>query len=147
MGNQLDKELILRMDNHMHDMLARCREKLETAKTPWFKKVIYKFRLRKMERRYKYFRFSIEFAAFIISIDQLSQEEKPQAIQDSEDDKYWYLRDGDFLPEPISSMRGLTERFMEEMRGLGNLFPTKEQAAKASEEVRELLRSKYGKCP
>lgn len=80
MGNQLDKELILRMDNHMHDMLARCREKLETAKIPWFKKVIYKFRLRKMERRYKCFRFSIEFAAFIISVGELSQEGKKQGV-------------------------------------------------------------------
>ncbi len=61
--------------------------------------------------------------------------------------EYWYLRDGDFLPEPISSMRGLTERFMEEMRSLGNLFPTKEQAAKASEEIRAFIRSKYGRHP
>ena len=63
---------------------------------------------------------------------------------------WWYLREGDFRPERVADIfngNGCCGRFMEEMKDLGNLFPTREEAAKASDEIRAYLRSKHGKHP
>ena len=63
---------------------------------------------------------------------------------------YWYLREGDFRPEPVKGIfngNGCCKKFIEEMKDLGNLFPTREEAAKASDDIRAYLRSKYGKHP
>lgn len=63
---------------------------------------------------------------------------------------YWYLREGDFRPEPIKGIfngNGCCKKFIEEMKYLGNLFPTREEAAKVSDDIRAYLRSKYGKHP
>ena len=55
----------------------------------------------------------------------------------------WYLREGDYLPEPLSSMNGgrgvgRTE-WLDEMRRLGTVYPTREIASIVSAKVRALL--------
>ena len=61
----------------------------------------------------------------------------------SDTDRYWYLREGDFLPEPIESMceswhrsRGSVVEFLSEC---GNIFTSMEEAAEASRAVRAAL--------
>ena len=55
----------------------------------------------------------------------------------------WYLREGDYLPEPLSSMNGgQGVMFVEELNGmrrLGTVYPTRETASIVSEKVRALL--------
>lgn len=56
---------------------------------------------------------------------------------------YWYLREGDFLPEHIREYNGrrypILKSELKMLKEAGNLFPTKEEAAIASEKVREFL--------
>lgn len=54
----------------------------------------------------------------------------------------WYLREGDFLPEPVSGIfnnRGPGKTGIKLLKEAGNLFPSKEEATIASEKVREFL--------
>lgn len=55
----------------------------------------------------------------------------------------WYLREGDYLPEPLSSMyggRGVNcIEFLNEMRRLGTVYPTRETASIVSEKIRKVL--------
>lgn len=55
---------------------------------------------------------------------------------------YWYLRDGDLLPEPVTSFNrgcGVSKNELKMLKEAGNLFPSKEEATTASEKVREFL--------
>lgn len=56
---------------------------------------------------------------------------------------YWYLREGDFHPEHIREYNGrrypILKSQLKELKEAGNLFMTKEEAAIASEKVREFL--------
>lgn len=79
-----------------------------------------------------------------------NMEQRNKTHRTTEFSDYWYLREGDFRPEPIANIFGgsyYNKRFLEEMEELGNLFTTKEEAARASEEIRDYLRSRYGKRP
>lgn len=61
---------------------------------------------------------------------------------------YWYMRDGDFLPDSVNEYyggTGMSYEMIKELKTLGNLFETKEEAAQASEKVREFIRSSFGK--
>lgn len=54
----------------------------------------------------------------------------------------WHLREGDLLPEPVSSIfnnRGPGKTGIKLLKEAGNLFPSKEEATIASEKVREFL--------
>lgn len=53
----------------------------------------------------------------------------------------YYLRE-DFNPEPISTMieNNATKRFIMEMEQVGNLFDSREEAEKASLEVKRVLK-------
>lgn len=56
---------------------------------------------------------------------------------------HWYLREGDFLPEPASSLfggKGIScQAHLDILVEAGNLFQSKEEALQASRAVRELL--------
>lgn len=57
-------------------------------------------------------------------------------------DTRYYLRE-DFNPEPISSMKlnKVTDRFIEEMEQAGNIFNSREEAEKASKEIKAFLKA------
>ena len=57
---------------------------------------------------------------------------------------YWYLREGDFRPERITEFNGgnfSTRHTIPLLKEAGNFFPTKEEAAAASDMVRKFLLS------
>lgn len=62
----------------------------------------------------------------------------------------WYLREGDYLPEPLQSFnggRGVTRtEQLEEMRRLGTIYPTREVAEAVSSKVRSLLSQASLEC-
>lgn len=62
----------------------------------------------------------------------------------------WYLREGDYLPEPLQSFdggKGITRiEQLEEMRSLGTVYPTRETAAIISQKVRALLSQASFEC-
>ena len=57
--------------------------------------------------------------------------------------KYWYLREGDFLPEEIESLcrswKRSRESIIEFLSRHGNIFPSRESAEAASKVVRGAL--------
>lgn len=57
-------------------------------------------------------------------------------------DTRYYLRE-DFNPEPISSMKlnKVTDRFIEEMEQAGNICNSREEAEKASKEIKAFLKA------
>lgn len=64
-------------------------------------------------------------------------------------DGYWYLREGDYLPEPLSNIFGghhICKEFFQEMQQLGAIFKSREAAAKVSDKVRALLRQEALEC-
>ena len=57
---------------------------------------------------------------------------------------YWFLREGDFKPERISEFNNgnfSAILAIPLLKKAGNLFPTREKAAEASEKVRRFLLS------
>lgn len=61
---------------------------------------------------------------------------------------YWYLRDGDLLPEPVTSFNcgcGVSKNELKMLKEAGNLFPSKEEATIASGKVRKVLLSLHEK--
>lgn len=57
--------------------------------------------------------------------------------------EYWYLREGDFLPEPIESLCQSWHRSRQSIIAFlsesNNIFHSKESAMKVSQAVRDLL--------
>ena len=62
--------------------------------------------------------------------------------------KYWYLRIGDFLPERIETMcrtwKRCPEHIIEFLAENANIFTSREEAQRASDAVRSMLRSSPG---
>ena len=48
---------------------------------------------------------------------------------------WWYLREGDFRPEPVNET--LPRELLVKMQKLGNLFQTRDEAEKASDQIRK----------
>lgn len=70
-------------------------------------------------------------------ISNKKENNRPNDIPD-----LWYLREGDFLPEPVSGIfnnRGPGKTGIKLLKEAGNLFPSKEEATIASEKIREFL--------
>lgn len=79
---------------------------------------------------------NVDMSEFILN---KKENNRPNDIPD-----LWYLREGDFLPEPVSGIfnnRGPGKTGIKLLKEAGNLFPSKEEATIASEKVREFLRS------
>lgn len=61
----------------------------------------------------------------------------------AKENQYWFLREGDFRPEQVKTFNGgkgiMIKSEIKLLKEAGNLFPTKEEAAIASEKVREFL--------
>lgn len=78
------------------------------------------------------------------------QVSKPPKSKSQPELPYYYLRDGDFLPDSVNEYyggTGMSHDMIKELKTLGNIFETKEEAAQASEKVREFIRSSFGKQP
>lgn len=77
---------------------------------------------------------NVDMSEFILN---KKENNRPNDIPD-----LWYLREGDFLPEPVSGIfnnRGPGKTGIKLLKEAGNLFPSKEEATIASEKVREFL--------
>lgn len=69
-------------------------------------------------------------------------EEGNKSSSPIQDTGLWYLREGDFLPEPVSSIfnnRGPGKTGIKLLKEAGNLFASRKEATIASEKVREFL--------
>lgn len=61
----------------------------------------------------------------------------------AKENNFWFLREGDFRPEQVKNFNGgrgiETKNDLKLLKEAGNLFSTKEEAAIASEKLREFI--------
>lgn len=77
-----------------------------------------------------------------ITVEQCQRFVDEKLIQDEGYEGFWYLREGDFLPEQLKECFGgrITRDRIRLLEEAGNLFPTREKAADASRNIRKILR-------
>ena len=81
-------------------------------------------------------------------LNKIEKERKEQPAKDffrkQREQPYWYLRDGDLLPASVNEFCGGIGMGFDTIQGLkklDNLFGTREEAAQASQKVREFISS------
>lgn len=63
-------------------------------------------------------------------------------------ENYWYLREGDYLVEPLSSFfggKGPRKEFIRQMRRDGMIFDSEEEATVYSKKIREMFKKRVRK--